>query len=61
MMDKETVLKIGELSSRCLDLVNCQLEAERGISEGMTDSDLDGAFMAVIMDAIRYGRKGASV
>jgi hypothetical protein len=48
MLSKEDTLKISELSSRCLDLCNNR--------DDLTDSDLDGAFMAVIMDAIRYGR-----
>ena len=48
-MNVKDTLKISELSSRCLDLCNNR--------EEMTDSDLDGAFMAVIMDAIRYGRE----
>jgi len=48
MPSKEEVLKVSGLSSRCLDLCYNR--------EDMTDSDLDGAFMAVIMDAISYGR-----
>jgi hypothetical protein len=48
MINKEDTLKTMELSSRCLDLCNNR--------EEMTDGDLDGAFMAVIMDAIRYGK-----
>ena len=47
-MSYDDIKKISELSSRCLDLCNNR--------EEMTDSDLDGAFMAVIMDAIRYGK-----
>ena len=50
MPNKDTILKVSELSSRCLDLCNNR--------EEITDSDLDGAFMAIIMDAIQYG-KGA--
>jgi hypothetical protein len=50
MINIKDTLKIGELSSRCLDLCNDRDE--------MTDSDLDGAFMAIIMDAIRYGKDG---
>lgn len=49
MISKRDNFKIMELSSRCLDLCNNRDE--------MTDSDLDGAFMAIIMDAIQYGRK----
>jgi hypothetical protein len=48
MLSKEDTLKISELSSRCLDLCNNR--------EEITGGDLDGAFMAIIMDAIRYGR-----
>jgi hypothetical protein len=48
MQNKEAILKVSELSSRCLDLCNNR--------DDMTDSDLDGAFMAVIMDAISYGK-----
>ena len=51
MPNIEDTLKIGELSSRCLDLCNNRDE--------ITYSDLDGAFMAVIMDAIRYGKHTA--
>jgi hypothetical protein len=48
MLSKEDTLKISELSGRCIDLCNNR--------EEITDGDLDGAFMAIIMDAIRYGR-----
>jgi hypothetical protein len=48
MLSKEDTLKISELSSRCLDLCNNR--------DDLTYSDLDGAFMAIIIDAIRYGR-----
>ena len=47
-MSYNNIQKISELSSRCLDLCNNR--------DDMTDGDLDGAFMAVIMDAIQYGR-----
>jgi hypothetical protein len=49
MISKEDTLKTMELSSRCLEL--CQ---DR---DDLTHSDLDGAFMAVIMDAISYGKE----
>ena len=45
-----------ELSGRCLELVECQIKEVQGLGEGLTHGDLDGAFMAVIMDAINYGK-----
>ena len=48
MPSYEDIKKISELSSRCLDLCNNR--------DDITDGDLDDCFMAVIMDAIKYGR-----
>ena len=47
-MTKDDTLKVMELSGRCLEICNDRDE--------MTHGDLDGAFMAVIMDAIQYGK-----
>lgn len=48
-MDTIQTLKVMELSSRCLQLVDDRDE--------LTQSDLQGAFMAIIMEAISYGKK----
>ena len=55
--------KVMELSDKVLQLVDVQVreatQTNEGIysAEGLTQSDLQGAIEAIIMEAIAYGKK----
>ena len=58
--------KVMELSDKVLQLVDVQVreatQTNEGIysAEGLTQSDLQGAIEAIIMEAIAYGKKSVT-